>query len=624
MSLSEKVPQGFGGVAEYGITNRWDKNSLTLVRLMLERRDNFKMYGGIRLGSNIMVAQAFDIGFDHIALCLGAGRPRFMNSSNYFVKGIKSAADFLMNLQHGGSYIPGSNSNLLIRMPSVVIGCGLTAIDSAVQLLHYYPVQVENFYRKWIQLGNSVQNLNDEDKKIAKEFITHAKLFQTAKNDTEKLQILDQIGGVTICYRKTIKESPAYRLNSEEIEHAMAIGIKFMELLSPKVIHTDKYGSVESLTFSRGKLFKAKSVLIAIGTENNEFQDIDHLDENHSEIFRSKDKRISYFGDCNQKYAGSVVMALASVKNGYQTISKALTSTIPKILQNIDNKLKSHVHKINILSDYIVEIIIHSPFCAQNFQIGQFFKLQNHSNSLDQAMEPLALTGAHVDKKTNLISLIVLEVGKSTGLCRKLRKGEEVVLMGPIGTPAWLSKNKRIVLIGTGLGNAVLIPITKGLKENDCHVTYFAGYKKPEDRFYQTRIEQISDQVIWTCEKEKLSTARKNNLSIKGNIIDGIIHAQKTGLIDKTDQIICIGSNLMMQIVASRKQELFGDAEMICSINSPMQCIMKGICGQCIQKVNDQRGYIFSCACQHQNADRINFNVLNNRLQQNSLLEKIY
>ena len=139
--LSQKTPQGFGGVAEYGITNRWDKNNLTLIRLVLERRaSNFKMIGGVRLGSNITAKQSFNLGFQHIALCLGAGKAKYINSVSYFCKGVKSAADFLMNLQQGASYLEFSNSNLLLRMPVLVIGCGLTAIDSSVEAMHYYPV----------------------------------------------------------------------------------------------------------------------------------------------------------------------------------------------------------------------------------------------------------------------------------------------------------------------------------------------------------------------------------------------------------------------------------------------------------------------------------------------------
>src|SRR6266705_3222028 len=40
-SLDDRVMAGFGGVAEYGITVRWDKNFLKLVRLLLERRAQF-------------------------------------------------------------------------------------------------------------------------------------------------------------------------------------------------------------------------------------------------------------------------------------------------------------------------------------------------------------------------------------------------------------------------------------------------------------------------------------------------------------------------------------------------------------------------------------------------------
>jgi hypothetical protein len=39
--LDDRVMAGFGGVAEYGITVRWDKNFLKIVRLLLERRTSF-------------------------------------------------------------------------------------------------------------------------------------------------------------------------------------------------------------------------------------------------------------------------------------------------------------------------------------------------------------------------------------------------------------------------------------------------------------------------------------------------------------------------------------------------------------------------------------------------------
>ena len=57
--LGHRVMAGFGGVAEYGITVRWNKNYLKLIRLLLERRREFAMMGGVRFGGTITIDRAF-------------------------------------------------------------------------------------------------------------------------------------------------------------------------------------------------------------------------------------------------------------------------------------------------------------------------------------------------------------------------------------------------------------------------------------------------------------------------------------------------------------------------------------------------------------------------------------
>ena len=69
--LDERILSGFGGVSEYGITVRWDKNFLTMVQLMLTRRKRFRAYGGIRFGGTVTIEDAWDFGFDHIAIATG-------------------------------------------------------------------------------------------------------------------------------------------------------------------------------------------------------------------------------------------------------------------------------------------------------------------------------------------------------------------------------------------------------------------------------------------------------------------------------------------------------------------------------------------------------------------------
>ena len=63
------------------------------------------------------------------------------------------------------------------------------------------------------------------------------------------------------------------------------------------------------------------------------------------------------------------------------------------------------------------------------------------------------------------------------------------------------------------------------------------------------------------------------------------------------------------------------------SINSPMQCMMKEICAQCLQPHRDpatgKTTYVFSCFNQDQELDRVDFPGLRERLGQNSVQEKL-
>ena len=145
----ERVMAGFGGVAEYGITVRWDKNFLKVLRLLIERRERFAMFGGVRFGGTIDVEGAFALGFDHIALAAGAGRPTVLDLPNGLAKGVRAASDFLMALQLTGAARKDSVANMQVRLPAVVVGGGLTAIDTATESLAYYPVQVEKFLARY-------------------------------------------------------------------------------------------------------------------------------------------------------------------------------------------------------------------------------------------------------------------------------------------------------------------------------------------------------------------------------------------------------------------------------------------------------------------------------------------
>jgi NADPH-dependent glutamate synthase beta subunit-like oxidoreductase len=294
-SLDDRVLAGFGGVAEYGITVRWDKNFLKLIRLLLERRSQFAMFGGVRFGGTLTVDTAFAAGFDHIALANGAGRPTVLDIPNGLARGVRTASDFLMALQLTGAAKANSIANLQIRLPVAVIGGGLTAIDTATESLAYYPVQVEKFLHRYKTLvaekGEAAvrERWTPEERQIADEFLDHARAIEAERSSAAAagrepriIELLQNWGGVTIAYRKRLIDSPSYTLNHEEIEKALEEGISFAEGLNPTRIEVDEFGAARAVrmsiqlrsdegVWSAGAETEvaARTILIAAGTQPN-------------------------------------------------------------------------------------------------------------------------------------------------------------------------------------------------------------------------------------------------------------------------------------------------------------------------------------------------------------------
>ena len=73
--------------------------------------------------------------------------------------------------------------------------------------------------------------------------------------------------------------------------------------------------------------------------------------------------------------------------------------------------------------------------------------------------------------------------------------------MGPTGSPTEIHASETVVLVGGGLGNAVLFSIGQAMRAAGSHVLYFAGYKKIIDRYKVAEIEAAADVVVWCCDE---------------------------------------------------------------------------------------------------------------------------
>ena len=723
--LDKRILAGFGGVAEYGITVRWDKNFLKVIYLTLQRRAAFRSYGGVRFGGTLTIDDAWDMGFDHICIASGAGQPTIIDLKNNLMRGIRKASDFLMALQLTGAAKASSMANLQVRLPAGVIGGGLTAIDTATELMAYYPVQVEKILHRYETLVNVYgeqvvrARYDKEETIILDEFLAHGNVIHAERVRAESegeapnfQPLVEAWGGVTLFYRKGMKDAPAYRQNHEEISEALEEGIALAEGMSPLGAEPDEYGHLASVDFEKlvldgdrwvnsGEIVNVplRSLYVAAGTSPNtiyqsEYPDTFVMDKwffqryepewNNDSIelvpmhdekmpklgkpapltsYQKDGKFISFYGDNHPVYAGNVVKAMASAKNGYpyvtQLFAKELANLdatkqaerdadLTALFSRLDEAFRATIVAINRLTPTIIEVVVKAPLAAQKFYPGQFYRVQNYEafaptvEGTVLAAEGLALTGAEVDKEKGTISLIALEMGSSSRLCASWKVGDPLVIMGVTGTPTDIPSNQTVLLLGGGLGNAVLFSIGKALRAANNRVIYFAGYKYSQDRFKVEDVEAAADLIVWSVDKgegvEAIVPTRPQDKSFVGNILEcmvayatGELGDQPISLAD-VDHLVVIGSDRMMAAVKSARFDVLKPYlkkahHAIGSINSPMQCMMKGICAQCLCKHVDadsgKEYFVYSCYNQDQDLDKVDFTHLNARLRQNTVQEKL-
>ena len=711
--LDKRINNGFGGVAEYGITVRWDKNFLKVIYLTLLRRRTFRAYGGVRFGGTLNLDDAWNFGFDHVALATGAGKPSIIGLKNNLIRGIRKASDFLMGLQLTGAAKHSSLANLQVRLPAGVIGGGLTAVDTATEVMAYYPRQVEKTLHRYASLCTDLgvdtvrAKYDPEELGILDEFLAHGQAVRaereravTAGEQPDFAPLVKQWGGVTLFYRKSLNDSPAYRQNHEEVNEALQEGIYIATGMNPEEAFADEFGALKSVRFSRGKgeselELPLKALFVAAGTSPNIIYEQEHpgtfsLDGKFFRRFEPVDGKltpaagslipklglpspftsyerdgrfVTFYGDNHPVYAGNVVKAMASAKDGYPYIVELFKDHIAalkaddqplrevdlhRFIARLDESFIATVVAVNRLTPTIIEVIAYAPAAAAKFEPGQFYRVQNPEAFAPRvdgtvlAPEGLALTGAWVDKEQGLVSLIALEMGTSSRLLQRCRPGDPLVVMGVTGTPTHIPRDSTVLMVGGGLGNAVLFSIGKAMRAAGNKVLYFAGYKKPQDVFKLDDIEAAADIVVWSVDPgpdvTAISPRRPQDRSFVGNVVQAMIAyadgklGEVTLPLNTMEEIIVIGSDLMMAAVKRARHEVLApylkpDHIAIGSINSPMQCMMKGVCAQCLCKhidpVTGEESFVYSCYNQDQPLDAVDFPNLRARLRQNTVQEKL-
>ncbi len=433
-------------------------------------------------------------------------------------------------------------------------------------------------------------------------------------------------------------------------------------------VEIDEFNHIKSLKCADEKIYDCRSLLIAAGTAPNISAKLEdgldfeisqkyfaEIDENHkhypishsarpknfsviTKIDENSKKAVSFFGDLHPNFEGNVVKAMKSSKVGHQEINRILQFEIKNsqsekgdFWQKINSEFLVKIEKVEKLSEHVFEVFVKAPLLANQTQVGQIFRLQNYhalANKIDgqiMAMEGVTVTALSVDKDEGIISGIVVNTGGSTSLIGNFKVGEPCVFMGPSGKPTEIPQNETVVFVGGGRGNQPLTALAEAFSANGCQVLFFAGYRKKSYIVREERMKKSCAELIISIEDEVAEDG-----CFQGSVIESIKNYFSKNQL-KIDRIFTIGNDRLMHEVAKLRHQktipAFAQAAYaIASLNSPMQCMLKGVCSQCLQKRVDEKGeveFFYSCADQDQNIDRFDFTHLHNRCEQNSLAEKI-
>ena len=710
--LDERILLGFGGVAEYGITVRWDKNFLKLIYLTLARRHNFRVFGGVRLGGTITLDDAWALGFDHVVNATGAGLPRVVHMGNSLARGMRQASDFLMALQLTGAAKASSLASLQVRLPAVVVGGGLTGIDTATEVQAYYVKQVEKILDRYERLAERLgeaavtAGMNAEDEATLAEFIDHGRAIRaereaaTAENrEPDFNHLIRRWGGVTVAYRKGMTDSPAYVRNHEEVIKATEEALYYAEGVEPLHAEVDEHAHVSGLICreleqregkwvptGHERRLPARAIFIAAGTVPNTIYEREHADTfrlegNHflphtateqglepvddAEHCKSKvfgpftsynegGRRVTFIGDTHPAFHGSVVKAIASGMRTYPYVMAAMAHEAPgseaghrDFLADMDDRFTARVVEVKRDNPAMVELWVRAPMAARNFRAGQFFRLQTFE-SLSPVVQDtrlqiplITVSGTGVDN--DCIRLMVLQWGAGPRLVGRLQPGDPLVLMGPTGAPTDMPTNRTIMVVAGRWGAAVMLDIGAALRAAGNRVLYVAAFGAAGDVDHQDELEAGADQIIWCTAKDDLITARRpQDVTLQATDMIDVVRRYAAGEIGPAtggiplgdvDRIMVMGgTGLLKGFQAAVKGELKALVAEGCdafgTVGSPMQCMLQGVCAQCLQwQIDPETGErtrpVFSCAGQDQPLTWIDLDNLSARQQQNRLSDRL-
>ncbi len=235
------------------------------------------------------------------------------------------------------------------------------------------------------------------------------------------------------------------------------------------------------------------------------------------------------------------------------------------------------IEKIAFLAENVVEVEVKAPLVASHAKPGQFIILR-----VDEEGERVPFTICDLDREKGTVTVLVQTVGYSTMLLAKMKAGQALAdFVGPLGHPTDLSPYRKIMLVGGGIGSAVIYPQAKALFAEGKPADVIVGARTKSLVMYEDNFRKYAKNFYITTDD--------GSYCEKGFVTDV---ARRLLEKEPYDCVFAVGPLPMMRAVCRVTAEF--NVKTIVSMNS-MMVDGTGMCGCCRLTVGGETKY----ACVH-------------------------
>ncbi len=207
---------------------------------------------------------------------------------------------------------------------------------------------------------------------------------------------------------------------------------------------------------------------------------------------------------------------------------------------------------------------IAAPEVANKAQAGQFVVVR-----VDETGERIPLTIADWDREKGTVTVVVMEVGKTTRKLATVKAGQAIAnLAGPLGLPTHIDKVGTVVCVAGGFAIATIVPIARAMREAGNKVISIMGFRTKDLVFWEDRLRGVSDELIVTTDDGSYGRKGVVTAPLKEMLEDG----------QKVNRVIAIGPTTMMKFCSLTTQPFGVDTTV--SLN-PIMVDGTGMCGVC-------------------------------------------